>query len=265
MHVALTGAATGIGEQVALLLKSEGHQVTAFDIAEPTAGVDRWIRTDMSDPASIQAAIDSVDGPFDALINNAGVPPRDGQAHQVLNINFIGFRQFLFGMLDKLSAGASIVNTASRAGAMWRDNLDQVKGLMALQTVDKLEGFIEQHNIDAVRAYNLSKEAVIVSSLAYAEKLLARELRMNSVSPAAVSTAILDDFINAFGERVQKNLARVGRPGKPDEVAAVIVFLASPASGWLKGIDIVIDGGMGAIIQGDMLGLSPDALGAPAI
>lgn len=254
MRVALTGGATGIGAEVAAKLKAKGHEVTAFDISEPSAQVDRWIKTDLSDPASIASAITAAKGTFDALINNAGLPPRDGLEETILRVNYFGLKAFLDGMLDKLAPGASIVNTASRAGAMWRQNIDEVKALMALDP-DGLAAFIADRSIDATRAYNLSKEAVIVLTLAETEDLIARDLRMNSVSPAAVSTGILDDFVAAFGERVARNIARVGRPGLPGEVADVILFLVSPESYWLKGTDIVVDGGMGALAQTDMLGL----------
>lgn len=253
MKVALTGGATGIGAEVAAKLKARSDHVTAFDIHEPPMA-DTWIKTDLSDPASIKAALAQADGPFDALINNAGLPPREGLAARVLQVNFFGLRSFMDGMLDKLSEGASIVNTASRAGAMWRDNLDQVKALMALD-LDELPAFLEQHNIDATRAYNLSKEAVIVLTMAGTQDMLARGFRMNSVSPAAVSTGILGDFKAAFGDKVAQNIARVGRPGNADEIADVIVFLASPESGWIKGQDLVIDGGMSALATRDALDL----------
>ena len=96
---------------------------------------------------------------------------------------------------------------------------------------------------------------MIVLTMAQTEALIARGLRMNSVSPAAVSTAILADFVSAFGDQVARNIARAGRPGTPGEIADVIVFLASPQSRWLKGVDITIDGGMGAMAVSDMLGL----------
>lgn len=254
MRVALTGGATGIGAQVAEKLKAGGHEVTAFDISEPTAAVDRWIQTDLSDPASIAAAVAAATGPFDALINNAGLPPREGLEEKILQVNYFGLKAFLDGMLDKLAPGAAIVNTASRAGAMWRQNLDEVKALMAIGAED-VPNFIAARSMGATRAYNLSKEAVIVLTMAETETMIARGVRMNSVSPAAVSTGILDDFVAAFGEKVAQNIARVGRPGLPEEVADVILFLISPQSNWLRGTDIVIDGGMGALAQTDMLGL----------
>ncbi len=218
--------------------------------------MDRWIQTDLSDPTSIAAALEQVNGPFDALINNAGLPPRDGLTAKVLQVNWFGLMQVLDGMLGKLSDGASIVNTASRAGAFWRDNLEQVKALQTLSH-DDLPAFLAETGIDATRAYNLSKEAVIVMTMARTEEMIARGIRMNSVSPAAVSTGILQDSTRAFGDRVAKNIARVGRPGLPNEVADIIAFLASPQSHWIKGQDIVIDGGMSALAMTDMMGLKP--------
>ncbi len=253
MRVALTGGSSGIGAAVVAQMKAAGHDVTSFDIAEP-AGVDRWIKTDLADPASIDAALAQADGPYDALINNAGLPPRDGLQETVLAVNWFGLVQFLDGMLDKLADGAAIVNTASRAGAMWRDNLEEIKALTALPR-SGLPGFIESRDMDATRAYNLSKEAVIVMTIARTEEMIARGFRMNAVSPAAVSTGILDDFVKAFGERVARNIARAGRPGTPEEIARVIGFLASPESGWIKGQDITIDGGMSALGMTDAMGL----------
>jgi NAD(P)-dependent dehydrogenase (short-subunit alcohol dehydrogenase family) len=254
MRVALTGGATGIGAQVAAKMQALGHHVTAFDITEPQAHVDRWIKLDLSDPSSIQAAAAQASGPYDALINNAGIPPRAGLEDAILKVNYFGLVSFLEAMLDKLSPGGAIVNTASRAGSMWRDNLDQVKALMALSP-EGVSDFIAKQGINPTRAYNLTKEAVIVMTMARTQEMVARDLRMNSASPAAVSTDILKDFAAAFGDAMTKNVARSGRPGTAEEIADVIVFLASPQSAWIKGQDIVIDGGMGAMIQSEALGV----------
>ena len=71
--------------------------------------------------------------------------------------------------------------------------------------------------------------------------------RFVTVSPSAVSTGILDDFVKAFGPMVAANLARVGRSGTPEEVAEMINFALSPSASWINGVDLVTDGGMGAM------------------
>ena len=258
MRVALTGGSTGIGASVVQKLSSTNHEVIVFDVSEPAEGASEWIKTDLSDPASIARAIEQADGTFDALINNAGLPPREGLTEMILKVNYYGFRTFLEGFEPKLSAGASIVNTASRAGAMWQQNIEQVKALMATD-IDGMAAFLADHDIDATRAYNLSKEAVIVYTMSQTERMIQKGFRMNSVSPAAVSTGILDDFTKAFGEKVAKNIARAGRPGHPEEIADIILFLTSPQSAWIKGQDITIDGGMSAMGMTDMMGLNNPA------
>lgn len=254
MRIALTGGAAGIGAALVQKLYDAGHELVVFDVNKPSGPVGQWIEIDLNDPVSITNALAQADGEFDALINNAGLPPRAGLAEKVLRVNFCGFRYFLEGMEDKLSANASIVNTASRAGAMWQQNIEQVKALIACD-FDDIPGLIARFEIDDTRAYNLSKEAVIVYGIAQTERLINKGLRMNSVSPAAISTGILDDFTKAFGAKVQKNIARVGRPGEPEEVADLIHFLISPQSNWIKGQDINIDGGMAACAITDMMEL----------
>ena len=255
MRVAITGAAAGIGAASAALLKRDGAHVVAFDIAEPATELDEWIRVDMSDPTSIAAAADATSARFDALLNIAGLPPREGQAARVLAVNYLGLVNFAERFFDKLNSGAAIVNLASRAGSEWHKNLTQVKALMEVADVDDLKRFVAAHDIDYVRAYHLSKEAVIVWTMRQTQSVLARGLRMNCVSPAAVSTGILEDFKAAFGERATKGIALAGRAGTPQEIAALVAFLARTESSWIKGANIAIDGGLDAMLAHQTLGL----------
>lgn len=256
MRIAVTGSATGIGAEACRLLKERGDIVIGFDVAETSVNVDSFHKVDLSDPDAIAAVLASVKGRFDALLNIAGVPPRPGNEALVLAVNFIGLRAFTMGLMSKLNNSSSIVNMASRAGMAWRDNIDQVKALMGLSPDVSLEEFCRHHEINHVRAYNLSKEAVIVWSMAQTESLVPRNIRLNTVSPSGVETKILDDFKDAFGrDRVEQNTKRVGRLVNPDEAAKAAVFLASPESSWIKGIDLGIDGGAVAMNTSDALGL----------
>lgn len=252
---AVTGVASGIGAKLAHTLKSQGHQVVGFDVHETSENVDHFIALDLSNDASILAAAARTPCKLDGLCNNAGLPPRAGMEAAILQVNFIGTRAFTHAMLPHMAQGASIVNMASRAGHGWRDNLDQNKRLAALRDAGQASQFVREEGIDATRCYNLTKEAVILWTVAVAEEMVAKGLRINSLSPGGISTGILDDFKRAFGDKMARNVARAGRPGDPQEVADIAAFALSPHSNWLKGADIAIDGGMGAFNMTDMLGL----------
>lgn len=252
---AVTGVASGIGAELARILKAAGHRVIGFDLRPVLLNVDLFVPLDLNDPDAIAAAAAEVNEPLHGLCNNAGLPPRAGLEATILQVNFLGQRAFAGAMLPHLIPGASMVNMASRAGHGWQANLDQIKRLAALTGPDQLPGFVAGEGIDPVRAYNLSKEAVIAWTLAIAEDMVARDLRANTLSPGGVATGILDDFKRAFGAKMAGNVARAGRTGHPAEIAEIAAFVLSPEANWLKGADIAIDGGMGAFNMTDALGL----------
>ena len=103
--------------------------------------------------------------------------------------------------------------------------------------------------IDPVRAYDLSKEAVIYWTKSNTARLLAMGLRANTVSPATIATRILPDFEVAFGDRAARGIALSGRAGTPDEVAEAVAFLASPASAWVRGVNLEVDGGLASQLE----------------
>ena len=251
-RIAIIGAASGIGAACVAQLKAQGAEVTALDVV-PVPEADHYIAVDLTAPDAAIAAASTLEGPYDALICNAGLPPRGDNAGPVLAVNVLGLLAVTQALESQLAAGSAIVVTASRAGKDWQANIDQVRRLLDVPGVADLPGFIEAEAMDATRAYNLSKEAVIYWSKAQAERLLAKGIRINTVSPAPVATGLLDDFVKAFGARAEKTLARVGRAGKPEEIAAVICFLSDPASQWINAQDLIIDGGIGGMMEIDRL------------
>ena len=253
---AVTGVASGIGAELARTLKERSHRVIGLDIRETKDNVDCFISLDLNDQDSISAATAQIDEPLDGLCNNAGLPPRDGLEETILQVNFLGTRAFTQAMFPHLREGGSIVNMASRAGHGWREGMEQVKRLAQLTQRDQLASFIATEEIDATRCYNLTKEAVILWSVAEAEQMVQRGLRVNSLSPGGIATGILGDFQRVFGAAMARNIERAGRAGEALEVAEVAAFLLSPASNWIKGTDIAIDGGMGAFNMTDALSLS---------
>ncbi len=244
MRLALTGGATGIGAATAARLRADGHKIVIFDIRKPESD-DSWIQLDLMNPDSIAAALQAADGGFDGLCAIAGIPPRDDNAVPCLTVNTLATCAFIEGFMPKLNEGAAIVSVASRAGMAWQSNIDQLEDLLA-QTPASLAEWCAANEVDATKAYILSKQAVIYWHQRAVTPYIGKH-RFVTVSPSAVSTDILDDFVKAFGPMVAANLARVGRSGTPQEVAELIAFCISPAASWMNGVDIITDGGMGAM------------------
>ncbi|MGB1010793.1 MAG: SDR family oxidoreductase [Thiolinea sp.] len=248
------GGATGIGSDVCERLMSAGHTVILMDRVEPEFPVSQYIALDLTQQATVDTALLQLEGNIDGLLNIAGLPPREGLTQSVIAVNWVGLEYVTEKVIPQINDGGVIVNLASKAGQFWQQNLEQVQSLLALHHWDGIDGWCAEQGIEHVRAYNLSKEALIVWSKLLAARLIGRRIRVVSVSPAAVSTGILDDFIKAFGDKVAANLERVGRPGNIEEIASVILSVTDPASSWLNGIDIQVDGGMGAVVFAEQFG-----------
>ena len=253
-HAVLTGGASGIGAATLEKLQAQGARVTVLDLA-PCEAAEQAFRVNMGDLASIDAAVAGIDEPVDMLFNIAGVPPRDDNGALVLAVNLFGLRHLTEALMPSMSDAAPIVNMASMAGAAWGQNIEEVRTLLAMDNSTPGEDALAALNIDATRAYNLSKEAVIVWTIQQTALGLPRGIRMNSVCPAAVSTGILDDFKTAFGPQVAAAIERAGRPSAPDEVADLALFLASDESRWIKGGEYKIDGGIGSFRVAATFGL----------
>ncbi len=255
----LTGGASGIGRAAAAALRRTDHTITVLDRNDPGDVADRWVPLDLDAPVAPPPALD---GPIDVLVNAAGLPPRPGDEARILRTNFLALRRITMQVLPLMRDGGAVVNVASKAGARWRENVAQVRRLMSRPDACRLDAFVAEEGIDAVRAYDLSKEAVIAWTRAMTGPLIDKGLRMNCVSPAAVDTPILGDFERAFGTRASRGVELTRRAGRPEEVATVIAFLASPDAGWLRGCDVKVDGGLTAQLEAEAL-LGASALQAP--
>ncbi|MDJ1007002.1 MAG: SDR family oxidoreductase [Paracoccaceae bacterium] len=241
-----TGAASGIGRAAAIALKARGPRSWRSTATTRGAAADAWVQVGFGRDA--EPFPPSLEG-FDILVNSAGLPPREGTEALVLEVNFCALRRLTEAAIGRMSAGGRVVNVASKAGAKWRENIGQVRRLVALPEPADLDAFVAAERIDPVRAYDLSKEAVIAWTKAMKGPLISRGLRMNCVSPAAVDTPLLDDFTAAFGDHATKGIEMTGRPGRVEEIAEVIAFLAGPGSGWVRGCNIEVDGGLTALLE----------------
>jgi NAD(P)-dependent dehydrogenase (short-subunit alcohol dehydrogenase family) len=233
----VTGGARGIGFESAKALKENGAKVVIVDInaeagekAAKDLDVD-FVQTDLtkSDQVTKLAAdIRSKHGRIDIAFNNAGISVNvpseqctDEDWHRILNVNlhavFYCCREFGKVMLDQ--GKGSIINTASMSGII--SNTPQPQS-----------------------AYNVSKAGVIMLTKSLAGEWAKRGVRVNSISPGYIGTEMAKiGMSNLEWYADWLKFTPMGRVGEPREVATVVVYLASDASSYFTGSNLVVDGG----------------------
>ncbi|MGH3968407.1 MAG: coniferyl-alcohol dehydrogenase [Mycobacterium sp.] len=246
----VTGAASGIGHAVAEQLLQAGAEVYCLDRNAPTAAVTRHIEVDLSNPRSIEAAVEHLDGQFDGLMNVAGVPGT-APADTVLAVNALAVRQLTESFLDRLKPGGAVTIVSSTAGFGWPARLDVIGDLLATDTFEEGVAWFKAHPQQG-NAYNFSKEVSTVYAMSMSLMAAQNGFRINAVLPGPVETPILADFEDSMGKETLDGVkALLGRHATPDDIAGAIVFLASDAARWINGHALVVDGGAtGAVLTG---------------
>ena len=232
----ITAAGQGIGQASALACAREGAHVIATDVdagkLEVFGGVEgiETRRLDVLDPAAIKAFAGSIPAPA-ILFNCAGfvhhgtILDCDEEAFDFsVNLNFRAMyrmmRAFLPGMIE--AGGGSIINMAS----------------VVSSTIAAPNRFV----------YGATKAAVIGMTKAVAADFIKQNIRVNAVCPGTIDSPSLQDRMRAQGDYETARaafLARqpMGRLGTPDEVAKLVVFLASDDSSMITGSAVAVDGG----------------------
>ena len=241
----ITGAGGGMGRVAALKFAAEGSRVVVADVqaaaAEETvrqvraAGGDAWpVRADVSVEADARAMVDTAIekfGRLDVLYNNAGIMPEADHSvvdtpveawDQVMAVNVRGVYLACKYAIPRMVAGGSgsIINVSSFVAIL---------GCSVPQD-----------------AYTASKGAVLALTRSLAVQFAPHGVRTNAILPGPVETPLLMEWLLKDEAAKQLRLARnpTGRFGKPEEIVAMAVYLASDESAWTNGASLVIDGGI---------------------
>jgi NAD(P)-dependent dehydrogenase (short-subunit alcohol dehydrogenase family) len=240
----ITGSASGMGRATAIRfaregaavvvadLNSQGGEATISEIAA-TGGRAVFQRTDVSSDADIKSLIDRAVkeyGRLDITYNNAGIGGATGRLTDIsaedwdktfvilTRAVFLGIKYSIEPM--RKVGGGSIISTASVAG---------LKGVAGLH------------------AYSAAKAAVVNLTESAAIELGHDHIRVNCICPGGIVTPLVYRGMRGGEEVAQRNMARtqpIPRAGRPEDIAAMALFLASDDAEWVTGTAMIVDGGM---------------------
>lgn len=246
LNFVVTGAANGIGAATVAVLAEAGHRCVAVDRVPPKCG-DRYLECDLTQEAAILRTCAAIEGPIHGIAHVAGVPGTwPGPA--VMQVNYLGGRRLIEGLMPKLADGGSVVLVSSIAARHCSFDAARLRELIDLPDWDAVVDSTDVNALGGARAYEISKRLLTAwmpcAIVAWAE----RRVRFNVVSPGPVETRILRDFRESMGsDRVDVAAKIVGRLGRPEDIAPVIAFLLGPTASWVNGIDVAVDGGLQAL------------------
>jgi 2-keto-3-deoxy-L-fuconate dehydrogenase len=238
----ITGGGSGIGRAMAILFAQQGAQVriveldahaSADTVKEITSGGGKALayNCDISNQQQVIETFNQI-GKIDILINNAGIAhigkadtTSEADFDRIYNVNIKGAYNCLFAAIPLMKAnnGGVILNTASIAAHV---------------------GITDRF------AYSTSKGAIHAMTLSVARDYLHDNIRCNCISPARVHTPFVDGFIskNYAGQEagIFEKLSKtqpIGRMARPEEIAALALYLCSDEASFITGCDYPIDGG----------------------
>jgi 3-oxoacyl-[acyl-carrier protein] reductase len=236
----ITGASRGIGAAIARVFASHGARlalVARSSAAESVAaeivaagGSAKAYRCDIADDGALKDLVKAVraDAPvIDVLVNNAGILEQGligmtstESIRRMLETNvlaLINLTQYAARLMAK-SAAPSVINISSIAGTQ---------------------------GIEGVAAYAASKAAVLGFTQAAAKELAPKGIRVNAIAPGFIDTDMTRGMSQDWFDKRLAGI-RMGRIGKPEDIANCALFLASPLSAYVTGQTIGVDGGMAA-------------------
>jgi NAD(P)-dependent dehydrogenase (short-subunit alcohol dehydrogenase family) len=247
-RVIVSGAASGMGAATTELLVELGAEVHAIDIKKPEiAGLASFTETDLRDPAQIEAAVAKIGAIVNALFNCAGLPNTFSNL-DVMLVNFCGLRHLTEAVVPNIVEGGAIASIASSAGIGWLMNMDVLGPLLATPDFAAARAWCEEHPKEIVNGYGVSKEAINAYTAMRSFTLAPLGIRINCLNPGPTDTPMMPHFEEAVGKDFMANFPKPlwGRNARPEEQAWPLLFLNSPRSSFVTGVQFDADAGFKA-------------------
>ncbi|MGE0820643.1 MAG: SDR family NAD(P)-dependent oxidoreductase [Candidatus Binatia bacterium] len=241
----VTAGGSGIGAATARLLAQEGASVVVADLSgkraeevtksiQASEGTAAWIKVDAADPEGVQAtiklALDTF-GRLDIMFNNAG-------AADVAALDDIS--------LESWNRVLAVTLTSTFLGMKYCLPIMRKQGKGVIINTASVSGTAGDYGLSS---YNAAKAGVINLTRAAAIENATYNIRVNCVCPGAINTRaaqILGPGREDEFRRLQSAVHPLGRMGEPEEIANIVLFLASDESSFITGEAIVVDGGVSA-------------------
>ncbi|TFG84938.1 MAG: 3-oxoacyl-[acyl-carrier-protein] reductase [Spirochaetales bacterium] len=227
--LAIVKAFLGAGSSVEYLSRSKADDHASLEALAAGNGVTvRWTTCDVTDEASVEAVLEAAvaRGPIDVVINNAGVT-RDGLIFRMTLEDWKAVIDTNLTSAFLVSRTAARHMIKRRAGSIV--NVSSVVGIM---------GNGGQTN------YAASKAGLIGFTKSLAREVASRGVRVNAVAPGFVETAMTEKIPGEARDKLKASIP-LGRTAAPEEIASVVLFLASDMASYITGEVVKIDGGMG--------------------
>jgi NAD(P)-dependent dehydrogenase (short-subunit alcohol dehydrogenase family) len=247
VSVVVTGSASGIGAATAARLTADGHRVIGVDMH------DADVIADLSTADGRAAAVAAIDEPLDGVVTCAGlgpIPSRAGSA--IVSVNYFGTIALLEGLRPRLSEGGAALAISSNSTTC---SPGVPADLVALCLAgDEAGARSRADEIPTMHGvYPASKLAVArwVRAQAVTDEWIGRGVRLNAIAPGMIETAMIaegraDATVAPLLDMFPIPMAR---PGRPEEIAALIAWLLSDESSLLVGSIVFADGGTDALLR----------------
>jgi NAD(P)-dependent dehydrogenase (short-subunit alcohol dehydrogenase family) len=240
-RVLVVGGATGMGAAAAKAAAALGGEVLVMDIAPVTYDVSAAIAMDLRDRASIDNAIEQVNGPVDAIFAAAGVA--DGPT--LMKVNFTGHRHLIEAMVatGQLSRGAAICFISSVAGMGWEDNLPTLLEFLETTDYGSADAWVAAQHENAMH-YGFTKQVINAYVARQAYPMLAKGIRINAICPGPTDTPLARANADLWLSFAQDYRDATGRPvHTPEQQGNAMVFLNSDAASGVNGVTLLVDSG----------------------